>query len=114
METNDLEYQGFTESKEPVTEEEMLEMFTLGVLKEGACLIKFKHTKDEDIQDAMILTLHSDESPDDVPTDEYASKGIWAWNVRGRYWFYLIYKTIESMEPWPPLEDSFVDVDNKL
>lgn len=105
METNDLEHMSFTESKESVTEEEMLEMVLPSVLSEGACLIKFKHTKDQDIQDAMILTLHPEECPNDLPTDEYASKGCWAWNLRGTYWFYVIYSTIFSVEPWPPIED---------
>ena len=100
----------FTNIPQP-TELEMLTMFVPMALKEGACLVQFKHSQGEEVTDAMILTLHEEECPiEELPTDEYGDPGCWAWNFRGKYWYYLIYRHIDILEPWPPAPESNDDL----
>lgn len=95
----------------PPSELEMLAMLAPMALKEGACLVQFKHSEGEEVTDAMILTLHEEECPiEELPTDEYGDPGLWTWNCRGKYWYYLILRHINILEPWPPKAEEFNDL----
>lgn len=90
----------------PPTDAEVLAAFIPAALREGALLIELIDTKDSDIKNAVILTLHEGQCPLDAkPEDENLLEGIWCWNMRRACWYNLKFAEIDAAQPFPPIQD---------
>ena len=102
MENNSIQ---FTEVKDEFDELEVLAAIAPPALKEGAMLVEFKNSKNDNVRNSMILTLHEEDCPiSEQPVAENPEDGVYAWSVRHGSWFYLKYADVDIFQNWPPLD----------
>lgn len=87
----------------PPTDEEVLASFVPAALRDGAILVELKTTEASDIKSAIIVTLHEEQCPlDTKPEDSDLTEGVWCWNMRRAQWYYLKFKDVDGLQPFPP------------